>query len=168
MQIPKRKGEKNIQSKFDPHITKEKAEELKKKLSNLEKKSLILAKEVRTLASDGDFSENAGYQLAKSKLRSTNNSILRIKDYLKYSIIIDNNKKNKETVELGSTVEIELIEKKKYYTYKILGSLETNPEEGVISQNSPLGSAVLGKKINEIFSVIINNKEKKYKIIKIF
>lgn len=168
MQIPKRKGEKNIQSKFDPHITKEKAEELKRKLSNLEKNSLKLAKEVRTLASDGDFSENAGYQLAKSKLRSTNNSILRIKDYLKYSIIIKNNKKNKETVELGSTVEIELIEKKKHYTYKILGSLETNPEEGVISQNSPLGNAVLGKKINEIFSVTINNKEKKYKIIKIF
>jgi transcription elongation factor GreA len=167
MQIPKRRGERNNQKKIDPHMTKEKAEELKKKLAILEKKVFKLAVNVKNLASDGDFSENAGYQSAKHKLRSTNYSILKIKDYLKYSIIIEKNK-NTDRVELGSNVEIEIMKNKKHFIYKILGSLETNPEKGIISQNSPLGSAILGKKINEEFIVNINNKEKKYKIINIF
>jgi transcription elongation factor GreA len=121
-------------------------------------------KEVATLAEMGDLSENAAYQIAKGKLRGINQRILDIEAQLKRAIIIKN-KPGSTTVQLGSTVTVEINGQEKRYL--LLGSSEVNPLNNIISHNSPLGTVLMGKKINETFSVPLKDKVLKGKIISI-
>lgn len=165
MQVPYRKPGKYSQMKSDPMLTIEKINELENKLDKLKNYSRPKgAEEVRRLAELGDFSENIEYQLAKGKLRGINQAILTIENQLKNANIIAPNTQT-EIVEIGHQVTIENEDKVK--TYLILGSSETDPQKGVISHNSPLGMALLGKKIGEIVKLKTNSKEISYKIIKI-
>lgn len=163
MQIPKRKPGKFTHLKPDQNITEKKFEELQDELQKLKKFSLPrAADEVQTLAQMGDFSENAAYQMAKGKLRGISQRILELEDQLKYAVIIKPTKGAK-TVQLGHKVTIEANGKQK--TYLILGSEETNPLKGIISQNSPLGSVLLGRKLGD--KIKIPPKGTGYKIVKI-
>lgn len=165
MQIPTRKSEQNIRrTKADPYITQAKFDELQKSLTRLKKAQIPAIKEVERLALLGDFSENAEYQQAKGKLRGINWRMLKIQDQLNHSKIIQPNQ-NKETVQLGALVTVEINSKEK--TYQILGSAETNPSTGIISQNSPLGSALINHKIGDIFDVELGGKIVQCKIIRI-
>jgi transcription elongation factor GreA len=165
MRVPTRKAEKYINHSIDPCITQGKFEELTKKLEKLITVSRPReAEEVKRLALMGDFSENAGYQIAKGRLRGINQRILEIENILKKAEII-NTKKSTSLIEVGHTVTLEINGKEKEYL--ILGSLETNPGQGIISHNSPLGLALLGKKIGTEISLNINGKPQKYKILKI-
>jgi len=167
MQTPYRKYDKIPRQKSDPHITEEKFKELKTRLDKLKNNQRPReAEEVKRLAAMGDFSENAGYQLAKSRLRGINQRILDIEDLLSRAEIIKPIK-NTGQVQLGNYITIENLETKKSKTYQLLGSAETNPVSGIISHNSPLGSALLGKEVAEIINLEINAKIIKYKIIKI-
>jgi transcription elongation factor GreA len=161
MQTPYRKSDKLPRNKVDAKITLAKYEELKKNLDYL-KNNLrpILMNEVKELSTTGDYSENAGYQSAKFKLRQTNDKINKIEDILTRSEIIKPNQNSK--IEIGNTVELEIdgIIKK----YQILGSLETNPSKGLISYNSPLGSLLLNKQVGDVIEFKNNNKIKKYLI----
>ncbi len=162
MQTPIRKGDKIPREKIEAKITLEKYQQLQRTLEKLKKIQPQEAAEVKELSTTGDYSENAGYQEAKHKLRRTNSKIDRIENLLSQADIIEVNK-NRDKIEIGSEIEIEsrgIIKK-----YQILGSLETNPEKGLISYNSPLGSALLGKKTGETISLEINGKNKEYKII---
>lgn len=162
MQTPIRKGDKIPREKIEAKITLEKYQQLQRTLEKLKKIQPQEAAEVKELSTTGDYSENAGYQEAKHKLRRTNSKIDRIENLLSQAEIIEVNK-NRDKIEIGSEIEIEsrgIIKK-----YQILGSLETNPEKGLISYNSPLGSALLGKKTGETISLEINGKNKEYKII---
>ena len=123
-----------------------------------------LAAEVKRLALMGDFSENAAYQIAKGKLRGINQGILDIEDLLKRSVIIDS-RQNKGAVQLGSTVTLDSGGKQKKYL--ILGSTEADPTRGVISHISPLGAALIGKRVGNTVRLKIAEKIKEYKIIMI-
>lgn len=166
MRVPTRKSEqRNIRTKTDYHITQTKFNELNSKLNTLKNFSRPkVSKEVAYLAQDGDFSENAGYQMAKGKLRGINNSILKIEDAIKKAVIIKTDQ-HTNIVQLGHSVKVRTNNHEKIYT--ILGSSETNPTKGIISQNSPLGSALLGRKVGEEISIVLANKQVVYKIIEI-
>ncbi|MCX6746487.1 MAG: GreA/GreB family elongation factor [Candidatus Parcubacteria bacterium] len=165
MQIPKRKSENNSQGNYDPHITSQRADEMRKELERLIKIARPRASnEVAEHAKLGDFSENAAYQMAKSKLRSINNRILILQDKLNNAIIIKECAPG-ECVQIGSQVTIETDGQRKIY--KILGSQETSPQQGIISHLSPIGTALLGHKINDEVEIEINGQNLKYKIIKI-
>lgn len=167
MRLPIRKADKYTYLKKDPVITREKFEELKNKLDFLVRvKRPQEAEEVKRLALMGDFSENAGYQLAKGRLRGINQRILEIEDLLKKAQII-NPSNQKELIEIGHQVKV-IIDGQEEKTYQILGSEETNPSLGVISYTSPLGAALIGKKKEELVEVIINGKSKQYLIKEIF
>lgn len=149
--------------KSDPMLTSEKAKELQDKLERLKNFSRPrAAEEVKRLAELGDFSENMEYQLAKGRLRGINEGILRLENQLKHAVLIPSQKQT-DTVGIGHTVTITNGKTEK--AYLILGSSETNPQQGIISHNSPLGAALLGHKIGD--SVKISNNETVYKIIKI-
>ena len=166
MQTPYRKYDKIPRQKSDPHITEAKFLELKKKLDKLKNDQRPReAEEVKRLAAMGDFSENAGYQLAKSRLRGINQRILDIEDLLSRAEIIK--PLNTGQVQLGNFVTILNLETKKTKIYQLLGSAETNPLSGVISHHSPLGAALIGKSIKEIISIEINGKKISYEIMKI-
>ncbi len=165
MQVPTRRADKLPRTKSDPHITAAKYLELKEKLERLTKVSRPRAgEEVKRLALMGDFSENAGYQLAKSRLRGINYRILEIEDLLKRAEIIEPSDK-KDSVQLGHSVIVEINGKLK--RYQILGSKETNPGAGIISHNSPLGQALIGKRIGDSAEVELADRVVRYKIVKI-
>ncbi len=162
MQVPRRKSEQSkIRLQFDPYLSKNKYNQLVDSLKDLKKSQPQLASEVKRLASDGDFSENAGYQLAKSQLRTLNSKVLFLEKQLKYAIIIDDNIINENSkqkkIQIGSQVTLEKQDKIKEYT--ILGSSESDPSSGIISHLSPLGSLLIGKKIGD--KVALNTENKK-------
>lgn len=165
MQVPTRRADKLPRQKSDPNLTPEKFQELSKTLNKLKfVKRPVEAEEVKRLAAMGDFSENAGYQLAKSRLRGINQRILDIEDLLKRAEII-NPGNSDNGIQLGHLITLESSKGQK--KYRLLGSAETNPQKGIISHNSPLGSALLGKKIGDEIQISPNNQVIKYKIISI-
>lgn len=168
MRVPIRKGDKFTNIKPDPNLTQAKYDELKANLDKLIKHVRpTLAKEVQRLAEMGDFSENHAYSLAKGKLRGINQRIIEIENHLKTAVIIGTGG-NKETVQLGCQVTVFNLQTKKEKTYLILGSAETDPLGGVISHNSPIGQALMGKKVGETAKVKLTNKEVTYRVDKIF
>lgn len=165
MQVPIRKSDKYTHLKTDPFITQDKFDELTKKLERLIKINRPReAEEVKRLALMGDFSENAGYQIAKGRLRGINQRILDIENLLKNAEIIQHNKDN-DFIQIGNFVTLSRDNKEK--EYQILGSEETNPGAGIISHNSPLGSALIGKKIGHEIDIDLGDRKVTYKIIKI-
>jgi transcription elongation factor GreA len=165
MRTPIRKPGVYTHLKPDPHLTPEKYLELKNKLEKLKKVSRPrAAEEVKFLASDGDFSENAGYQMAKGRLRGINQRILDIEDHLKRAIII-RPRVNNGRVGLGSRVSVKVGGQEK--TYLILGSSETDPSAGIISHNSKIGSALMGHRVGDTVRVQLPKREAVYKILSI-
>ena len=147
MRVPIRKAGKYTQLKLDHHITGAKLKELKNTVDRLKKVSLPpAAQEVQRLAAMGDFSENAAYQMAKGRLRSINQRILELEDQVNHAVIIQRPKAT-ETIQIGHSVTVEINSKKK--TYLILGSAEADPRAGIISQSSPIGSALIGHKVGD-------------------
>lgn len=165
MQIPHRKPGKFSQMKSDPLITEAKFNELKNKLEKLKKATQPqAAEEVRRLAEMGDFSENFAYQMAKGRLRGINQRISILERQLDQAVIILPVKQI-DTIKLGHSVTVN--RDNKQYNYQILGSAETNPKNGIISYNSPLGSALLGRRVGDTVRVTLANKVVEYKILKI-
>jgi len=163
MRLATRKAEKQNIQPLDLHITQDKFNELKDKLERMKKARPRLAEEVKRLAELGDFSENAEYQIAKGRLRGLNRRIDETEFIIGHAVIIKHS--GSSWVELGHAVTVEVNGRQK--TYQILGSAETNPEQGIISHNSPLGKALLGRRAGERIKVKLNNREVEYKIMKI-
>jgi len=172
MQVPVRKGDKVPRPKADPFMTAAKFRELEAKLHKWKTINRPReAAEVERLALMGDFSENTGYQVAKGRLRGLNQRILDTENLLARAEIITTDN-DTDQVRLGHYVTIEDLgavgqSEKQQKTYQILGSAETNPATGVISHNSPLGMALLGRRLGDIVAIGLSGKTKKYKIVKI-
>ncbi len=164
MQIPYRKPGKYSQIKKDPLLTEAKLKEIKDKLSRLKKNHPHAAAEVRRLAELGDFSENVEYQLAKGKLRGLNNAILMLERQINDAEIIKP-EKQKNRIQVGHVVTVLCNGKQK--KYELLGSAETDPQKGIISHNSPIGAALIGRKIGDKVKIKLANKEIECEILKI-
>lgn len=165
MQVPIRKPGKYTHLKPDPNLTEAKFEELKKKLERLktvEQPKTIT--EMSRLAQDGDFSENAGYQIAKGKLRAINQLIHDLEDHLGRAVIINPNDE-RDTVQLGHLVTLDI--QGVNVRYRILGSSETDPERGVISDRSPIGASLMGKKVNDVVRLKQGDGEIEARIVSI-
>lgn len=138
-----------------PHyITKEGLEKLQKELHELKtvrRKEVI--ERIQTAKELGDLSENAEYSDAKEEQSFIEGRILELENFIRKAIIIDST--NKGTVVLGSTIAVECEGENNKREYTIVGSNEANPNIGRISNESPLGKAFLGKKLNETVEVII-------------
>ena len=104
------------------------------------------------------------YQLAKGRLRGLNQGILNLEKQLNQAVIITPQKQT-DTVQIGHYVTIQSDSNEK--TYQILGSSETNPQKGIISHNSPIGSGLIGRKVGEVVKIKLANEEVEYKILKI-
>ncbi|MDP2683993.1 MAG: GreA/GreB family elongation factor [bacterium] len=150
MQLPKRKPRKYSEFPTDHVLSQKKYDGLKLELVGLKKKRPVLATEVSRLAELGDFSENVEYQLAKRRLRGLNSAILKIDYQINHAEIVGNTKG--VVVGLGSVVALVTNKGKSIYT--ILGATEADPEHGIISYLSPLGSALMGHCVGD--RLIIN------------
>ena len=115
----------------------------------------------------GDLSENSEYDAAKEEQAQIEAEIREMEDILLTCQIINKQEGTSDTVQIGSTVELYDEEFDEELKYKILGSTESDPSKGVISNISPVGSALLGKKKGDTIKVKTDGGEIAYKILSI-
>lgn len=136
-------------------LTKEGKEELEKRLEYLKlEKRAEITERIKTAREFGDLSENAEYDAAKNEQAMIEGEILEIEEKLKYAVIIKDGEK-KGTVSLGSKVDFTDDDTGEVYTYEIVGTTEADVEQGRISNESPIGNALLGKKAKDTVNVVV-------------
>lgn len=131
------------------YLTKEGLGELKKEFEQLTKvkRPDILAR-VSQARSMGDLSENAEYVAAREELSFIDGRIDELEELIKQAVLIqESHSKGNHVVKLGSTVTVHIKGKKEVFT--VVGEWEANPDEKKISHESPLGKALIGKKVGE-------------------
>ncbi len=133
-------------------LTKEGKEELEKRLEYLKlEKRAEITERIKTAREFGDLSENAEYDAAKNEQAMIEGEILEIETKLKYAVIIKESKKG--VVSLGSKVDFVDEELGEVLTYEIVGTTEADVEQGRISNESPIGNALLGRKAGDTVNV---------------
>ena len=121
---------------------------VRKKLEYLKVvKRAEITERIKTAREFGDLSENAEYDSAKNEQAMIEGEILEIENKLKHAVIIKDSAK-KGAVSLGSKVDF-VTEDGESYSYEIVGTTEADVELGRISNESPIGNALLGKKVSE-------------------
>ena len=135
-------------------LTKEGKEELEKRLEYLKfEKRKEITERIKVAREFGDLSENAEYDAAKNEQAMIEGEILEIENKLKYAVIIKDEGKN-GIVSLGSKVDFVMAdEPDEVDTYEIVGTTEADVEAGRISNESPIGNALLGRKKGDHVSV---------------
>ena len=148
-------------------LTAEGKKQLEEKLKLYKSTKRVEASEKIAIAREfGDLSENSEYDAAKEEQAQIEAEIREMEDILLNCQIIDG-KKDADVVNIGSTVKVYDEEFDEELELKILGSTESNPALGIISNNSPLGSALIGKKKGEKVFVKMEAGELIYKIVDI-
>jgi transcription elongation factor GreA len=148
------------------YLTKERFEELKQELEVLKgDKRKEVAERLKQAKEFGDLSENSEYSEARDEQSRVENRILEVEDILKNAAMIEGGTSIADRVTIGSTVSVK--KDGKVSRYRIVGSNEAKPEEGKISNESPLGKAFLEKKVGESVSVTTPGGAAQYQITKI-
>ncbi|MFI3167978.1 MAG: transcription elongation factor GreA [Bacillota bacterium] len=135
------------------YLTAKGLEALKIELDDLKiNKRTEIAEQIKTAREFGDLSENAEYDAAKEEQGKINARIAEIEAGLRNVVIIDENVKS-DKIQPGSTVTIYDKEFKETETYTIVGVSEADPSNNKLSNESPIGAAIIGKKKGDIVSV---------------
>ncbi|SRR5574344_386742 len=146
-------------------LTKEKLEKLEDELEYLKtKKRPEIAEKIKIARSFGDLSENADYDEAKNEQGEVESRIMKIEDMIRNAKTIEVNE-NSDTVGVGNTVTLYDEEFEEEVEYKLVGTAESNPLEGYISNESPVGEAIIGHKVDDRVEVETPNG-KMYFVIK--
>jgi transcription elongation factor GreA len=144
---------------------------LKKLENELEELKTVRRKEVaeriKQALAFGDISENAEYDEAKNEQAQLEERIAKLEKMLRNAKVIDDEDISIDTVSIGSKVTVLDKEFNEEIEYTIVGSAEADPYEGKISNESPVGSALLGKKVGDIVEVQVPDGVIEYEIIKI-
>lgn len=112
-----------------------------------------VAEKLKEARSFGDLSENAEYDAAKDEQAAVAAEIDKIENILSNAIILDENDLEEGEVNVGATVVLKDISDGSTETYKIGSSTESDPDNGVISDESPIGRAAMHKRVGDIFDV---------------
>lgn len=150
-------------------LTEEGLKNLENELENLKTvKRKEVAEKIKVALSFGDLSENSEYDEAKNEQAIIEARIVEIDAMLKNVKIIDEHELDTEVVYVGSKVKVNDTEYDEILDYKIVGPSEANPREGRISDESPVGSALLGHKVGDLVRVETPVGFCTYKIIEIY
>ena len=135
--------------KKEIYLTREGAQKLQEELKELTgPRRVDLAKRLRNAISMGDLKENADYIIAKEDQAFLEGKIAELQQILKIAVIVEGNGGN-EQVNIGSTVVV-IAEGEAPQTYKLVGIKEADPRNGKISNESPIGSSLMGKRVGDI------------------
>ncbi|OGZ57978.1 MAG: hypothetical protein A3F94_03230 [Candidatus Spechtbacteria bacterium RIFCSPLOWO2_12_FULL_38_22] len=147
------------------YVTQKAFNQLKEELSELEtKKKWEIAAWLREASAQGDMSENAEYIEAKEAQTALENRVKDLEEKIRKAKIV--RRERKGVVEVGATVEFATVSHRKAKV-TLVSSEETEVDEGKISNESPLGKAMMGKKEGEYFEVITPKGKKRYRITKL-
>ncbi len=137
-------------------LTPEGLQALKDELDNLVNvRRKECSEKIKIARGFGDLSENSEYDEAKDEQASVEARIAEINEMLKYVKVIDKKGLKNDTVHIGSTVTIVDNETGDKEVYTIVGSTEADPEQNRISDESPVGKALLGHKLNDVVTVAV-------------
>lgn len=146
-------------------------EGLKKYEQELEYLKTVMRKEIaekiKVALSFGDLSENSEYDEAKNEQATVEARIYELEEMLKNVKIIDDNEINTEKVTIGSKVKVLDLEYNEEFVYKVVGSAEADPKRGQISDESPVGKALLGHAVGDQVTAEAPAGEISFKIIEI-
>lgn len=115
----------------------------------------------------GDLSENSEYDEARTEQAKTEARITELQLLVENAVIVDESKVDTSIISLGSSVVLYDVEDEEEVTYSIVGSNETNPLEGKISDQSPIGKALMGKKEGDSVSIDTPAGTLKFNILKV-
>lgn len=145
-------------------ITTEGKKELEAELKELKGRRSEVAAKIAEARDFGDLSENAEYDVAREEQGLVETRIAEIEDILQNAEIIKSGTKSK--VVLGCKVDLTTC--KKQVTYTVVGPVEADPLEGKISNESPIGVALFGKKVGDKAAIKTAKGEVEYEIVKIY
>ncbi len=126
-----------------------------------------VAERIKQALSFGDISENSEYDEAKNEQAQMEGRIVQLESMLKHARVIDEDDVNTDAVSLGSKVKIYDMEFDEEVVYHIVGSTEANPLKSKISNESPVGAALMGHKQDDIIEVQVPDGTMKFKILEI-
>jgi transcription elongation factor GreA len=150
-------------------ITAEGLEKLKQELEHLETtKRREIADRIKEAREFGDIAENAEYDDAKNEQAMLEQRIMQLQDKLRRSTVIDEKHIDTETVDVGAVVHVKDQKSGKSQKFRLVGAAEADPAEQKLSNESPIGKALIGAKKNEIVTVETpRGPKKKLKVTKI-
>lgn len=150
------------------HLTREGLKHYQERLEYLKgEKTMEIIKRIEIARGFGDLSENSEYDDAKREQQENEAEKHRIEEILKNYVLIDETDLNTDTVRLGQCVTLYDYDFEEEVEYYLVGSTEADPIAGKISNESPVGQAILGKKVDDIVEVETLDGVVKYKIVKI-
>jgi len=127
-----------------------------------------VAERIKTAREFGDISENSEYDDAKNEQAMVESRIMQVEERLRLATVVETSGIGTDVVSIGSTVNVKDQKSGKSVVYVIVGSAETDLASGKVSNESPVGQALLGGKRNEIVSVPLpNGRKRQLKITKI-
>ena len=149
-------------------LTQEGYDNLEKELDYLktEERSAI-AERIRVALGFGDLSENSEYDEAKNAQAANENKIADLENKLRHAKIIDESEIDTKTVQIGNKVKVHDLEFDEEVEYTIVGSAEADPMNFKISNESPVGKGLIGKKIGEIVEIPVPDGVSKFEILDI-
>jgi transcription elongation factor GreA len=135
-------------------LTPQGLEELKAKIEHLSTaRRQEVAERIKDARAFGDISENSEYDDAKNEQAMLEKQIAELEEKLRSASVIDESNVSTDVVGVGTTVHVKDQKTEKSVKYRIVGSAEANPSEAKLSNESPVGKALMGRKRNEIVSV---------------
>ena len=149
-------------------LTQEGYDNLEKELNYLKtEKRAEIADRIKVALGFGDLSENSEYDEAKTAQAENEGKIVELENKLRHAKIIDEKEIDTDTVQIGNKVKVLDVEFDEEITYIIVGSTEVDLAENKISNESPLGTALLGAKKGQTVEVEAPAGKMKYKILEI-
>ena len=135
--------------------------DIEKMMAEIDHRKLVVRPEllehVKVARAQGDLSENFEYYAAKREKNKNESRIRYLERMIKTANIIDDSSKDDE-VGINNFVKIEFIDDKEIDTFKIVTTIRVDTEKNMISIDSPLGKALLGKKVGDIVKVVVNDQ----------
>ncbi|HHW22850.1 MAG TPA: transcription elongation factor GreA [Clostridiaceae bacterium] len=156
-------------SKKEVLLTYEGLKKLEEELEYLKgERRKEIAERIKQALAFGDIAENSEYDEAKNEQAQNEGRIVQLETMLKNAIIIDEDEVDTKVVNLGARVKIQDIKSKEEYDYQIVGSTEADPASSRISNESPVGSALLGHKVGDTVEIEVPGGKIRYKIVDIY
>jgi len=149
------------------YATSEGRKELEKRLQGLVAQRAETANQIKVAREFGDLKENAEYAAAREAQNNLENEILQIEAMIPNIKLFSYAKVDTSMVNIGTLVSVEIVGKKQKIDFVITGVLESCIENGYVSNESPVGNALLGKKVGDVVDVKVPAGKISYKILKI-
>lgn len=124
-----------------------------------------ITEKIKVALGYGDLSENSEYDEAKNDQAFTEGRILQLENMLKNAVVVDENEIPKDKVSVGSIVKVMDYDFDEEVEYTMVGSAEADPMNLRISNESPVGSALIGKKVGDVVEVVVPNGVSKFEVL---